>query len=122
LEASLVGAPVLCAGRARFTQLPTVFFPPTPEAFRQQAEQFLTAETILIPTEFARNARRFLYYQLDYSSLPFGDFLEEDGIWTGFVRPSPIAPEQLTPEKSPAMRAILDGLLHGGTFLLDDDR
>ena len=122
LEASLLGAPVLCAGRARFTQLPTVFFPPTPEAFRQQAEQFLMAETIPVPPEFARNARRFLYYQLYYSSLPFGDFLEEDGIWTGFVRLKGFAPEQLTPEKSPAMRAILDGLLHGGTFLLDDDR
>ena len=122
LEASLLGAPVLCAGRARFTQLPTVFFPPTPEAFRQQAEQLLAAETIPVPPEFGHNARRFLYYQLYYSSLPFGDFLEEDGIWTGFVRLKQFAPEQLSAQKSPAMRAILDGLLHGGTFLLDDDR
>jgi hypothetical protein len=122
LEASLLGAPVLCAGRARFTQLPTVFFPHTPEAFRQQAEQFLAVETIPVPPEFAHNARRFLYYQLYYSSLPFGDFLEEDGIWTGFVRLKQFAPEQLSAQKSPAMRAILDGLLHGGTFLLDDDR
>ena len=122
LEASLLGAPVLCAGRARFTQLPTVFFPPTPEAFHQQAEQLLAAETIPVPPEFGRNARRFLYYQLYYSSLPFGDFLEEDGIWTGFVRLKGFAPEQLSAQKSPAMRAILDGLLHGGTFLLDDDR
>ncbi len=122
LEASLLGAPVLCAGRARFTQLPTVFFPPTPETFRQQAEQFLAAETIPVPPEFRRNARRFLYYQLYYSSLPFGDFLEEDGIWTGFVRLKGFTPEQLSAQKSPAMRTILDGLLHGGTFLLDDDR
>jgi len=27
LEASVIGAPVLCAGKARFTQLPTVFLP-----------------------------------------------------------------------------------------------
>ena len=44
LEASLLGAAVLCAGRARFTQLPTVFFPPSQEIFRLQAEQFLNAQ------------------------------------------------------------------------------
>jgi hypothetical protein len=121
LEASILGAPVLCAGRARFTQLPTVFFPTTPESFRLQAENFLRAETILVPPEFAHNARRFLYYQLYYSSLPFGDFLEEDGIWPGFVRLRRFAAQQLTPQFSPAMRAILDGLLHKGDFLLDHD-
>ena len=122
LEASLLGAPVLCAGRARFTQLPTVFFPATPQAFRHQAEQFLAAPDIRVPPEFARNARRFLYYQLYYSSLPFGDFLEEDGIWPGFIRLRNFPPEKLTAAQSPALRTILEGLLHGGTFLLDDDR
>jgi hypothetical protein len=122
LEASLLGAPVLCAGRARFTQLPTVFFPPSQEAFRLQAEQFLAAQKISVPPEFAHNARRFLYYQLYFSSLPFSDYLEEDGIWTGFVRMRSFAPEKLTPAQSPSMRAILNGLLHGGSFMLDDDR
>ncbi len=32
LEASILGAPVLCAGRARYTRYPTVFFPQTPQA------------------------------------------------------------------------------------------
>ncbi len=122
LEASILGAAVLCAGRARFTQLPTVFFPSSQEAFRLQAEQLLAAQQISVPPEFARNARRFLYYQLYHSSLPFDEFLAEDGIWPGFVRLRSFAPEKLTPAHSPAMRAILDGLLHGGTFLLDDDR
>ena len=122
LEASLLGAPVLCAGRARFTQLPTVFFPATPEAFRQQAEGLLSAGSIPVPPEFARNARRFLYYQLFYSSLPFGDFLEEDGIWPGFVCLRRFTPDRLSAAHSPALRAILDGLLHDGTFLLEDDR
>jgi hypothetical protein len=122
LEASLLGTPVLCAGRARFTQLPTVFFPPSQETFRLQAEQFLTAHTITVPPEFARNARRFLYYQLYFSSLPFGEFLQEEGTWPGFVRLRKFNPQQLTAANSPAMRAILGGLLHGGSFLLEDDR
>jgi hypothetical protein len=119
LEASILGAAVLCAGRARFTQLSTVFFPPTVEAFRQQAEDFLAAERVAPLPEFYRNARRFLYYQLFCSSLPFGDFIEEDGLWPGFVRLRQFSWQALTPEQSPAIRAILDGLLHGGNFLLD---
>jgi len=121
LEASILGVPVLCAGRARFTQLPTVFFPATQQEFLQQAEQFLGAETITVPPEFAWNARRFLYYQLFYSSLPFGNYLEEDGIWPGFVRLRRFSPELLKIDHSPSIRTIFDGLLHNGDFLLKHD-
>ena len=71
-----MGKPVLCAGKARFTQYPTVFFPQTVAEQRSKMEEFLAAETIDVPPEFKRNARRFLYYQLFRTSLPFGDFLE----------------------------------------------
>ena len=128
LEASIMGAAVLCAGRARFTQLPTVFFPPTQHDYRRQAEDFLTTSTIDIPPEFRRNARRFLYYQLFRSSLPFDEFLEDDGIWHGFVRLRPLPggklfpPDKLSAQQSPALDAIIEGLLHGGNFLLADDQ
>jgi len=51
LEASIMGTPVLCAGKARFTQLPTVFFPLTQDAFREKAEIFLNAKAIDVPPE-----------------------------------------------------------------------
>jgi hypothetical protein len=121
LEAAILGAAVLCAGRARFTQLPTVFFPQSVEEYRAQAEDFLAGERISVPPEFGRNARRFLYYQLYRSSLPFGQFIEEDGIWPGFVRFKSFDWHQLTPECSPAMRTILRGLDDGGDFLLQED-
>jgi hypothetical protein len=120
LEASILGIPVLSAGKARFTQLPTVFFPRTVDEFQQQAHQFLSAEDIFIPPEYQLNARRFLYVQLFQSSLPFGDFIEEDGIWPGFVRLKRFSWHDLTPERSPAIRVIVDGLLHGKPFLLQD--
>src|SRR5512139_397340 len=41
LEASIMGAAVLCAGRARFTQYPTVFFPQTAEEMKSRMEEFL---------------------------------------------------------------------------------
>ena len=41
LEASIMGAAVLCAGRARFTQYPTVFFPQTVDEIRKKMEELL---------------------------------------------------------------------------------
>jgi hypothetical protein len=121
LEAAILGYPVLCAGRARFTQLPTVFFPKSAEQFAAQAEAFLEAAHITIPPEFQRNARRFLYYQLYRSSLPFDEFLEEDGIWPGFVRLKDFPLRALLPSASLAIKAILKGILENGDFLLDSD-
>jgi hypothetical protein len=121
LEASIMGLPVISAGRARYTQLPTVFFPPTPSDYLQQVNTFLDSTQISIPPEFKHNARRFLYYQLFRSSLPFSDYLEEDLIWPGFVRLKKFYPQSLTPSTSPAIRAIYQGVLKDGDFLLASD-
>ncbi|WP_299025814.1 hypothetical protein [uncultured Thermanaerothrix sp.] len=120
LEASIMGVPVLCAGRARYTQYPTVFFPPTAEAYLRQAEAFLNAERIEVPPEFAREARRFLYYQLFVTSLSFDPFLEEDGIWPGFVRLKPFAWSALQPENSPTLKVIVEGIREGRPFILEE--
>jgi len=117
LEASILEAAVLCAGKARFTQYPTVFFPQTVEEVRGKMKEFLDAETIQVPAEFKRNARRFLYYQLFKTSLPFGDFLEPS-VRTTQTRLKSFALEQLLPESSKAIEAIFDGLLRNGDFLL----
>ncbi|MGQ9833884.1 MAG: capsular polysaccharide export protein, LipB/KpsS family [Candidatus Villigracilaceae bacterium] len=117
LEASIMGAPVLCAGRARFTQYPTVFFPQTPEEVRRTMEEFLQAEKIPVPPEFQRNARRFLYFQLFRTSLPFGDFLEPS-VRTTQARLKPFKPQALL--AADAVQAILDGLLANGDFLLKE--
>ena len=119
LEASLLHAAVLCGGKARFTQIPTVFFPANAAAYRQLAEEFLGAEKIEVPAAFYRNACRFLYTQLFRTSLPLGQFVEEDKIRRGYVRFKPFAVSDLSPENSPAVRAIVDGVLHNGDFLLE---
>jgi hypothetical protein len=119
LEASIMGAAVLCAGKARFTQYPTVFFPQTVEELRRKLNEFLTVEKIEVPDEFRRNARRFLYYQLFRTSLPFGDFLEPS-VRTTQTRLKSFGLEKILPEKSKAMEAIFDGLLNNGDFLLKE--
>ena len=120
LEAAIMGAAVLCGGKARFTQLPTVFFPQTPEAYFEQAEAFLSAERIEIPSEFRRNARRFLYYQLYRASLPFDQFIVEDGVWSGYVRIKDLDFSAFDPKNSPVLQTIIDGLFNGGEFLLEE--
>ncbi len=118
LEASIMGAAVLCGGKARYTQYPTVFFPQTVSDFRAQAEAFLTAGRIEVPAAHRLEARRFLYYQLFHTSLPFDKFI------VPFYRPGMVMLKkfgwhELKPENSPAIKAVLDGLLRNGDFLLE---
>ena len=117
LEAAIMGAPVLCAGKARFTQLPTVFFP-APSDYRQAADNLLAPGPIEVPAEFQVNARRFLYYQLYRSSLPFDDFIEEDGIWRGYVRLKKLGYSSFDPDHHPVLRTLVDGILEGKEFLI----
>ncbi|MBM3181318.1 MAG: hypothetical protein FJZ86_13310 [Chloroflexi bacterium] len=117
LEAAIMGAAVLCAGKARFTQYPTVFFPQTIEEARRKMKEFLDAETIDVPLEFKRNARRFLYYQLFRTSLPFGEFLEPS-VRATQTRLKSFGLDELV--RSEAMKVILEGVLEGGDFLLEE--
>jgi len=121
MEASIMGAPVLCAGKARYTQLETVFFPKTRRDYMAKLETFLTTDRIQVPGSHQINARRFLYYQLFRTSLPFDQFLEPDGIWPGFVRLKNFSWQDLLPENSTALKAISEGLLQGKDFLLSED-
>ena len=119
LEASIMGAAVLCAGKARFTQYPTVFFPQTIEDVRRKMKEFLRVEKIDVPAEFKRHARRFLYYQLFRTSLPFGDFLAPS-VRTTQTKLKSFELAHLSPEHSKAIDTIFDGLLKDDDFLLKE--
>ena len=73
------------------------------------------------PARYSHNARRFLYYQLYRSSLPFDAFLAEDRVWAGYVRLKEFDWSALLPENSPTTCVVSDGLLGGGDFLLKED-
>ena len=119
LEAALMGAVVLCGGRARYTRYPTVFLPSSSEEYRQQAEAFLEAPEVKAPEAFRKNARRFLYYQLFRTSLPFEAYLRNTSM-AGFVRIKSFDWRELSVERSPTMRAIVEGVLESKPFLLED--
>jgi len=117
LEASIMGKAVLCGGRARYTQLPTVFFPKTAAEHRDWMEQFLAAQAIPVPGEFPRNARRFLYFQLFRTSLPFGEFLEPS-LRKSQARLRSFEWKRLL--EADALKAIVSGLVNGVDFLLPE--
>ncbi|MBK7455331.1 MAG: hypothetical protein IPJ46_16890 [Anaerolineales bacterium] len=117
LEASIMGAAVLCAGRARFTQYPTVFFPHTIEEVRGKMKEFLAVNVIAVPLEFKRNARRFLYYQLFRTSLSFGKFLEPS-VRTTQTRLRSFGLNELVSADS--IKVIMDGVLADGDFMLEE--
>lgn len=121
MEAAIMGAPVLSAGKARFTQLETVYFPRTREAYLAQLEAFLAADEVKAPEAHRINARRFLYYQLYRTSLSFDRYLEPDGIWPGFVKLKDFNWQELLPAQSPTLRVISAGLLEGEPFLMRED-
>ena len=117
LEASLLDAAVLCAGRARFTDYQTVYFPKTRLLFDQMAEEFLLSDAIEVPEAFRNNARRYLYYELYRASLPFDAFLDEDHYWQGYVHFKKFTWNTLLPENSATMNAIFEGIILDKTFL-----
>ena len=120
LEAVLLRKPVLCGGQARYTQYPIVFFPDSPEAYRCQAEGYLGQDEPLdAPADFYRNARRFLYYQLFRTSLPFTEFLEAHPR-PGYVQFRPFSWRQLAPGHSATIQAVVDGIVQGRPFLLEE--
>ncbi len=117
LEASIMGKPVLCGGRARYTQLPIVFFPQDAATQRRTLEDFLTAGAIQVPPEFQQNARRFLYFQLFRASLPFGEFMLPS------VRKTQAQLRRFgwdRLQQADSVKAVVSGLLDGGDFLLPE--
>jgi hypothetical protein len=119
LEATLLGIPVLCGGKSRFTQIDTVYFPENREQFIRSLEDFLSTEKIEHPEIFLENTRKFLYTQLYRVSLPFDRFLEEDRVWKGYVQLKGFEWQDLLPENSETMKIITEGILKDSAFVLE---
>jgi hypothetical protein len=119
LEASIMGVPVLCAGSSRFTDFGTVFFPASAEAYLKKLEKFLSAGKVKILPEQIRNSRRFFYHHYFIASLRFGEFLETAAM-RGFVKWKKFPLQLLSASATPTVRALVDGILHNGDFLLKE--
>lgn len=118
MEAAIMGKAVLCGGRSRFTPHEIVFFPDTPAEYRRQAEEFLAAKQVQVPTCFRENARRFLYTLLYRSSLPFDAFLEASLV-PGVVQLKRFTWKEVA--NSSVLKTVVQGLVEGTPFLYSQD-
>jgi hypothetical protein len=121
LEASILGKPVLTAGKVRYhtQRCQTVYLPGSIEDYVKQLEEWLKAEQIQTPPAWQPNARRFLYYQVFRASLPFDHYIEPAG-GPGFVGLTDFPLEDLLPENSPTLKIVLEGIRNNKPFLIDD--
>ncbi|MEW6715891.1 MAG: hypothetical protein AB1345_00075 [Chloroflexota bacterium] len=119
LEASVLGKPVLCGGQSRYTRYPIVFFPQSPEAYREQAQQLLNTDHTLQPPEHQQNARRFLYFQLFKASLSFENYLYASSV-PGYVNLRPFHWHSLLSSSSLTSRILLKGLTDHAPFLISE--
>ncbi|MCJ7717138.1 MAG: hypothetical protein MUO54_11555 [Anaerolineales bacterium] len=118
LEATLLGAPVLCAGQARYTQYPTVFYPDSLLEYKELLTSFLVKDEIHVPDHMLVNGRRFLFYQLYRASLPFGEFLR-DYPMSGKVQLKRFSWKRILPGGSPVVDCVVNGILNGDEFILE---
>ena len=118
LEASIMGAPVICAGRARYTQIPTVIFPNNRQAYQKQLQSFLDADNIQAPREFQVNARKFLNFELYHASLDFSHYMLPYPAAPGNVTWSRFNPSEL--EIDEEISILQKGILEGESFTLKD--
>jgi hypothetical protein len=116
LEATIMGKPVLCAGRARFTTIPAVYFPDTREKYMEMLGSFMGSKDLEAPAGFVANARKFLYLELFRASLDLSGFLRPSRSEPGMVDFSEFDPATIEHDKS--IQVIMSGILHGAPFLL----
>jgi hypothetical protein len=122
MEASLLDTPVICVGRAYYNEHnPAGFTTQSMDEYHATLQQFLAHPgKINAPKEHQVNARNFLYYQLFRTSLPFDDFITEDGAWAGYVKLKKFPWQALLPENSTTMQVIQDGIMHAKPFVLPE--
>ena len=116
LEASILGKPVLSAGRARFTRTPTVYLPDTRQAYLESLRRFITSDDLEVPADFIHNARKILYVELFRASLDLSAFLRPSRSAPGMVDFSKFDPATI--EHDASMQVIKSGIIRGAPFLL----
>lgn len=115
LEGTLMGRPVLAAGRSRYTQIPTVFYPDDRKHYDRMLESFISDAALEVPHEFIDNARRFFYFEMFHASLDLSAFMgpypysRYDVVFKAFD-------PGLTLYQSESLNTIVDGILDQKPF------
>jgi UDP-N-acetylglucosamine 2-epimerase len=115
LEASILGQPVLCAGRARYTTQPTVHFPSDKSSYVDLLERMLDEEKLESPSQHRENARRLLYYELFHASLDFSSLMTTYPYAPGNMAFQSFSPDIL--KTMPEAKILAKGILEDDAFV-----
>jgi hypothetical protein len=85
LEASILGVPVLAAGRARYSHVPVAFLPSSRGDYRRTLAEWLGSPAMAVPPDSKENARTFLYREWFQSSMDLSEFIEPASGYPGMV-------------------------------------
>jgi hypothetical protein len=114
LEATILGVPALCAGRARYTHIEPGLLPANRQAYLAQLNSLLAAPSVTTSPDLVRRARKFLYNELFQASLDFSAYLEPYPSISGMVTLSEFEPASL--ESDPIFPMLGRGILEGAPF------
>ena len=117
LAAGILGGPGLCAGRARYVQVPAVVFPDSTELYAQRLETWVRSPRARLTREQIRSARSFMFHELYEASLDLSHYLEPYPSIPGMVTFSEFDPTQL--ETDPRINVLRRGILDGSPFAVE---
>lgn len=116
LEASIAGLPVLCAGRARYSEAGAAVLPVSAEEYRRLLDRALEGGEFGMPADHRENARRFLDFELFRASLDFSPFLQDRPGHPGMVEFRDFDPADLL--HSDDLTVVVEGIRKGTPFVL----
>lgn len=112
LEASILGKPVLCAAKSRYTSSNTVIYPSSKNEYQQLLSKFITS-SISVNQIQQINSLNFLYLQTFVHSLPFEQYLYPIENSPGHVGLKDFSINDL---KSHLANVLVNGIVHGENF------
>jgi UDP-N-acetylglucosamine 2-epimerase len=116
LEASILGKRVIAAGKARYTQAETVFFPATAASYWEKLEESIQMWDEEAPQHHRANARKLIHLELFRASLDFSNYLEPDPMLRGMVVFKGFSPEDLGSDAG--LDVVHEGVIEGKPFIL----
>jgi hypothetical protein len=71
-----------------------------------------------VPPEFQQTARKFLYYQFFHTALSFGEFIQPDPIWNGYVALKSFSNDDLNSSRNTNLKIIEEGIRDQKPFVI----
>ena len=114
IEATVIGVPVIAAGRSRYDTEGFVHMPAPRQEFREMVGKFLDHGAHPVTEDMVARARRCLYFTTYRTSLDVSGFLEAVNQFAYTPRSDDAM--LFHPDRSLEMKIVRDGIVDGAPF------